>query len=67
MCVARKLDLIDKHRKIQLGISFMKTCRREDLLPSSVIMNIWIKHSTQNLKATIACVAMEIKIQNKHD
>lgn len=45
----------------------MKTCRREDLLTSSVIMNIWIKHSTQNLKATIACVAMEIKIQNKHD
>ena len=45
----------------------MKTCSREDLLPSFVIMNIWIKHSTQNLKPTIACVVMEIKIQNKHD
>ena len=64
----RKLeDLITKHTKIQFGIKFMKTCKRDELIPTFAKVNVAIKHGTQKLKIKLARVVMETEIQNKHD
>ena len=49
ICVARKLeDLINKHTKMQLDINFIKTCKREDLIPTFVKVNAAIKHGPKS-------------------
>ena len=49
--VARKFeDLINKHTKMQLDISFIITCKREDLIPTFAKVNVAIKHGMKNLK-----------------
>ena len=65
--IARKLeDLTNKHTKIQLDINFIKTCKREDLIPTFAKVNVAIKHSTQQSKMNIARAVMETEMQNKH-
>ena len=65
--IARKLeDLTNKHTKIQLDINFIKTCKREDLIPTFAKVNVAIKHSTQKSKIYIARAVMETEMQNKH-
>ena len=66
--VARKLeDLINKHRKIELYINFIKICKREDLIPTFAKVNVAIKHGTQKLKMNLVHAVMETEMQNKHD
>ena len=66
--VTRKLeDLINKHTKIQQGINFIKTCKREDLIPTFAKVNVAIKHGTQKLKMKIARAVRETEMQNKYD
>ena len=45
----------------------MKTCKKEDLIPTFTKANVAIKNGTQKLKMKIARVVMETEIQNKHD
>ena len=64
---ARKLeDLVNKYTKVQLDINFIKTCKKENLIPTFAKVNIAIKHGTQKLKTKIARAVMETEIQNKH-
>ena len=66
--VARKLeDLINKHRKIELHINFIKIWKREDLIPTFAKVNVAIKHGTQKLKMNLVHAVMETEMQNKHD
>ena len=43
----------------------MKTCNREDLIPTFTKANVAIKHGTQKLKMKIARVVMETEMQSK--
>ena len=66
--------MINKHSNIQLDINFIKSCKREDLVPTFAKVNVAIKHGTQKLKmkiaraviAVIARAVIETEMQNKH-
>ena len=55
-------DLINKHIEIQLDINFIKTCKREDLIPTFVEKKMLNKHD-QNRK--IKKQIRDIKFQSK--
>ena len=57
---------ISKHRKIQLDISFIKQCKKENIIPTFAKVNVAIKHGTYKLKKKIAHTVMITELQNKH-
>ena len=57
---------ISKHRKIQLDISFIKQCKKENIIPTFAKVNIAIRHGTYKLKKKIAHTVMVTELQNKH-
>ena len=58
ICVARKLeDLINKNQ-IQLDINFIKTYKREDLMPTFAKVNVAIKHGMQKIEMKIVHAVM---------
>ena len=57
---------ISKHRKIQLDVSFIKQCKKENIIPTFAKVNVAIKHGTYKLKKKIAHTVMITELQNKH-
>lgn len=60
-------DLINKHTKIQMDIDFIKTYKREDLIPTFATGNVAIKRGIKKLKVKVTHAVMETEMQNKHN
>ena len=59
-------DLLTKHQKNGLDITFIKICKRENLTPTFATVNLAIRHGTMQLKKKITRSIMNVKLQNKH-
>jgi len=60
-------DLKTKVGKIQQDIEYVKTCKKEHLIPTFAKINVAIRNAPYKLKRKIACLIMETEIQNKHN
>ena len=57
---------ITKKKKLQLDIDFIKSCKRERLIPVFANIKLSIYYGKSKLKQKIARLIMETEIQNKH-
>ena len=65
--VVRKLVSVKtKFIKLQEDIKFIKTCKREYLIPSFPNVKLAIKTGNTKLKKKIACSILETELQKKH-
>ena len=65
--VVRKLeDVKTKINKLQEDIKFIKTCKRENLIPTLANVKLAIKTGNAKLKKNIAHLILEMEVQNKH-
>ena len=49
-----------------MGIDFIKSYKREDLLTTFAIEKVAIKHGIKKLKLKVTHAVMETEMQNKH-
>ena len=65
--VVRTLENVKtKMIKLQEDIKFIKTCKRENLIPTSANVKLAIKTANIKLKKKIAGLILETGLQNKH-
>ena len=58
--------LITKFVKVTLYIKFIKTCKREGLIPTFVNVRLSIKQHNPRLEKRISRIVMENDLQTKH-
>ena len=56
-------DLLTKHQKNVLDIKFIKTCKKENLVPVFATVNLVTKHGTMRLKRKNARTIRSYKIK----
>ena len=56
-----------KYSKVNQDINFIKTCRRENLIPTFAKVKIAIKINNDKLKKKLARVILDTKLQQKHN
>ena len=52
--------------KINADIKYIKSCKKEELIPRVAKVNLALKNWTTRLKKKIAKLVMEAELQNKH-
>ena len=55
-----------KYMKIQADITFIKSCKREKLIPTFANVKLSLKKASRKLKLRLARIMMESEMQNKH-
>ena len=60
-------DLLTKHQKNVLDIKFIKTCKKENLVPLFETVNLVAKHNTMRLKRKNARTIRSYKIKIKRN
>ena len=55
-----------KYTKVKADIKFVKSCKKENLIPTFSKVNLAIKNGSKKLKLRIARIVMESEIQKKH-
>ena len=60
-------DLLTKHQKNVLDIKFIKTCKKENLVPLFETVNLVAKHGTMRLKRKNARTIRSYKIKIKRN
>ena len=56
-----------KYSKVNQDINFIKTCRRENLLPTFAKVKIAIKINNNKLKQKLARIILDTELQQKHN
>ena len=56
-----------KYSKVNQDINFIKTCRRENLIPTFAKVKIAIKINNGKLKQKLARVILDTELQQKHN
>ena len=56
-----------KYSKVNQDINFIKTCRRENLIPTFAKVKIAIKINNDKLKQKLARVILDTELQQKHN
>ena len=56
-----------KYSKVNQDINFIKTCRRENLIPTFAKVKIAIKINNDKLKKKLARVILDTELQQKHN
>ena len=64
--VRRYESLKTKYMKLQSDIKFIKSCKKENLIPTFAKVNLSIKNANRKLKLLIARIVMESEMENKH-
>ena len=59
-------SLKTKYMKVQSDIKFIKSCKKESLIPTFTKVNLSIKNANRKLKLCIARIVMESEMENKH-
>ena len=59
-------SLKTKYVKLQSDIKFIKSCKKENLIPTFAKVNLSIKTANRKLKLRIARIVMESEMENKH-
>ena len=65
MIVRSYESLKTKLMKVQAGIQFIKSCKKENLIPIFAKVNLAIKSDSRKLKLSLARL-MESEMENKH-
>ena len=52
--------------KTEADIHFIKTCKRENIIPTFAKVKLSIKHGSKKLHSKIARLVMETELQAKH-
>ena len=55
-----------KNMKLNTDIKFLKSCMKENLIPTFAKVNVLIRSGSYKLKQKIARLVMNTKLQNKH-
>ena len=67
LIVTRTLeDLKTRLMKTEADIHFIKTCKRENIIPTCAKVKLSIKHGNKKLHSKIARLVMETELQAKH-
>ena len=67
LIVTRTLeDLKTRRMKTEANIHFIKTCKRENIIPTFAKVKLSIKHANKKLHSKIARLVMERELQAKH-
>ena len=66
MTVRSYESLKTKLMKVQADIQFIKSCKKENLIPIFAKVNLAIKSDSRKLKLSLARI-MESEMENKHD
>ena len=66
MIVKSYESLKTKLMKVQAGIKFIKSCKKENLIPTFAKVNLAIKNGGRNLKLWLGIIIMESEMRNKH-
>ena len=56
-----------KYSKVNQDINYIKTCRRENLIPTFAKVKIVIKIDNDKLKQKLARVILDTELQQKHN
>ena len=65
--VIRSLEQMQtKYMKLNADIKFIKSCKKENLIPTFAKVNVSIKSGSYKLKRQIARLIMNAELQNKH-
>ena len=56
-----------KYSKVNQDINYIKTCRRENLIPTFAKVKIAIKIDNDKLKQKLARVILDTELQQKHN
>ena len=65
--VIRSLEKLQtKYGMVIADIKYIKTCKRERLIPTFAKVNISIKNATHKLRRKISLLAMNTELENKH-
>ena len=59
-------SLKTKYMKVQSDIKFIKSCKKENLIPTFAKVNLSIKNANRKLKLRKARIVMESEMENKH-
>ena len=57
--------IFTKIMKVSANISDIKTCKKEQLMPTFARVYVSLKDVTSKIRKTIATLIMEVEIQNK--
>ena len=67
MTVIRSLEKLEtKFTKVSTDIRYIRTCEKEQLIPTFARVNISLKDVSFKLRKKIATIIIEAEIQNKH-
>ena len=55
-----------KYQKVILDLKFIKTCKKEELIPTFANVRLSVKHGSAKLKKRISRIIMESEMQVKH-
>ena len=67
MIAIRSLEkLKTKFTKVSADIRYIRTCKKEQLIPTFARVNVSLKDVTFKLRKKIATLIIEAEIQNKH-
>ena len=65
--VIRSLEKLQtKYGKVVANINYIKTCKKERLIPTLAKVNISIKNATHKLRRKISSLFMNTELENKH-
>ena len=65
--VIRSLEKLQtKYRKVVANINYIKTCKKERLIPTFAKVNISIKNATNKLRRKISSLFMNTELENKN-
>ena len=65
--IVRTLEQVKRrYIKVNEDIKFIKTCKKEDLLPKFAKIRLSIRSGSMKLKRKIARLIMEAELQSKH-
>ena len=59
-------DLKQSYQKVILDLIFIKTCKKEELIPTFANIRLSVKHGSAKLKEIISRIIMESEMQVKH-
>ena len=64
--VRENKQLLAKLMKLQADIKFIKTCKKEYLVPTFAYVKLATRHGNKKLKLRLSKIIMEAELQQKH-
>ena len=65
--IIRSFEILKtKYQRVVLDLKFIKTCKKEELIPTFANVRLSVKHGSAKLKKRISRIIMESEMQDKH-